>query len=82
MNTTTIRSELHNYLEIADDKKIKAMYTIMEDGIKESFIDYSEDLKANLDERFASYKSGEAKMISAKESKKRIEKILKSDLNK
>ena len=82
MNTTAIRSELHNYLEIADDKKVKAMYTIMEGEIKESFVDYSQDLKATLDERFTSYKSGEAEMISASESKKRIEKILKTRLKK
>ncbi len=82
MNTTTIRSELHNYLEIADDKKVKAMYTIMESEIKDSFVEYPDDLNAILDERFASYKSGEAKMISASESKKRIEKILKSRIKK
>lgn len=80
MNTSTIRSQLHNYLEIADDKKVKAMYAIMEEEIKESFVDYSEDLKATLDERFKTYKSGEAKMITEEESKERIQKILKSNL--
>ncbi len=27
MDTAAIRQQLHNYLEVADDKKIKALYT-------------------------------------------------------
>ena len=73
MNTSIIRSQLHNYLEIADDNKVQAMYAIMKEEIKESFVDYSEELKATLDERFATYTGGEAKMISEEESKKKIE---------
>lgn len=76
MNTGNIRQQLHNYLEVADDKKVKALYTMMEDDIKESAIEYSDELKAELDSRYASYKNGSAKMITAAESKKRINKLL------
>lgn len=77
MNATAIRKQLHNYLEVADDKKIKAIYTMMEGEIKESAVVYTDEFKAELDKRYAAYKSGNAKMVTAAESKKRIQKILK-----
>jgi len=77
MNTTSIRQQLHSYLEVADDKKIKAFYTLMKSDIEESGIEFTNDLKSELDTRYNSHKSGAAKMISATESKKRINKILK-----
>jgi len=76
MDTTAIRQKLHNYLEVADDKKVKAIYTMMEIEIEETGIEYTDELKTELDTRYADYKSGKAKMISAEESKKRIQKIL------
>jgi hypothetical protein len=78
MTTLAIRQQLHNYLEIADDKKIKAIYTMMEAEIKERVVEYSDDFKGELDRRQAVFKSGKAKIITAGESKKRIQKILKS----
>jgi putative addiction module component (TIGR02574 family) len=78
MDTTTIRQQLHNYLEVADDKKVKAIYVMMEEEIKESAVLYTDEFKAELDKRYADYKSGKAKMITASESKKRIQKILKA----
>ncbi len=41
MNTATIRQQLHEYLEVADDKKINAIYTMVEDEIKEIIVEYS-----------------------------------------
>ena len=35
MNTATIRERLYDYIRMADDKKIKAIYTILEDTITE-----------------------------------------------
>jgi putative addiction module component (TIGR02574 family) len=82
MDTTTIRKQLHNYLEVADDKKIKAIYTMMEDEIKQKSNEYTDEFKAELDKRYDDYKNGKAKMITAEESKKRIQKILKSKKKK
>ncbi|MEN9598575.1 MAG: hypothetical protein RL596_886 [Bacteroidota bacterium] len=78
MGTLSIRRELHNYLELADDKKVKAMYVMMEQDIREKAVDYTEEFKAELDRRYANYKSGKAKLVSSSESKKRISRILKS----
>ena len=77
MTTLAIRQQLHNYLEVADDKKIKAIYTMMEEEIKERLIDYATELKAELDRRFDDFKKGKSKIINSSESKKRINKILK-----
>ncbi len=82
MSTAAIRQKLHTYLEIADDKKIKAIYTMVESEIKESAVEYTNELKAELDNRYTEYKSGKKKMVTAEESKKRIQKILKAAKSK
>lgn len=76
MNTGTIRQQIQNYLEIADEKKVKAIYVMMESEIKDANIEYSDELKKSLDKQYASYKDGTTKMITAADSKKRINKIL------
>ncbi|MCD6012115.1 MAG: hypothetical protein K0Q79_1977 [Flavipsychrobacter sp.] len=78
MNTAAIRQKLHNYLEVANDKKVKAIYTMVEEAIGETEVEYSDELKAELDRRYAAYKSGAQKPLTAADSKKRIQKLLKS----
>ena len=82
MDTAAIRQQLHNYLEIADDKKVKAIYTIIEKDIQENDFEYPDELKNELDKRYKQYKNGTAEIVTSSESKKRIEKILKADRNK
>jgi hypothetical protein len=82
MTTHALRQKLHSYLEVADDKKIKAMYIMMEDEIEESAIEYTDEFKKELNQRYADYKSGKAKMITAATSKKRIQNLLKSGRKK
>lgn len=76
MTTTVLRQRLHNYLDVADDKKIKAIYTIMEEQIEAFDEEYSDAFKAELDSRYAAYKSARAEVVTARESKKRISEIL------
>jgi putative addiction module component (TIGR02574 family) len=76
MNTTSIRQKLHNYLEVADDKKLKAIYTIVEDAIQESEVEYTDEFKAELDRRFTAYSNGTEKTFTAEESKERIMKLI------
>jgi putative addiction module component (TIGR02574 family) len=82
MDTAAIRQKLHSYLEVADDKKVKAIYAIMENEIEETAVEYSEEFKKELDNRYTDYKTGKTKTITAEESKKRIQKILKSGRRK
>lgn len=46
--------------------------------IGQSGLEYSPELKIELDSRSSAYKNGKAVMISSAESKKRIDKILKT----
>jgi hypothetical protein len=50
MNTISIRQKLHKYIEIADDKKIQAIYTMIEDDLVDQINWWEdEDFIANLD---------------------------------
>ena len=71
MKTAEIRKQLHSYLEVADDKKINAIYTMVEDEIKETIVEYSPDFKAELDSRVNHYLKG-GKMVSSTEMNKRL----------
>lgn len=55
---------------------------MMEEEIKESAVNYTDEFKTELDKRYADYKSGKAKMITAGESKKKIQKILNASSKK
>jgi len=76
MTTSKLREKLHNYLEVADETKIKAIYTLMEEEIEETLVEYSNELKKELDVRLSDYQSGKIHMVNEVESKLRIEKIL------
>lgn len=80
MTLSRIKQSLHQYLEMANEKKIKAIYTMVEADIKSSVMEFSDDLKVELDQRQKDYNSGKSKLISSKESKKRIDKLLNSKL--
>jgi hypothetical protein len=58
--------------------KFKLIYAIMQHDIKVSVIEYNDALKKELDKRFTDYKNGTAKLVTATESKKRIQKVLKA----
>jgi len=82
MNTNAIRQKLHSFLEVADDKKIKTIYSMIEAEIEDSSEDYSAELKAELDKRNDNYKANQSKVITPQESKRRIQDILsKSRVN-
>ena len=73
-----MRQKLHSYLEVANDKKIAAMYTIVEEAIADASIEYTDEFKAELDRRTAAHNDGSEKSFTAAESKKRIQKLLRS----
>jgi len=74
MNAASIKKQLHNYLEVADEKKLKAIYTMLEDDIaqvSESAIEYTPAEKKELDKRVNHYLKG-GKMVSPAEMNKRL----------
>ena len=60
MTVTAIRKKLHEYISAADDKQIKAIYTILEDKIVNEPYDWSKDKEfvAELDEHVRRYDAG------------------------
>lgn len=62
MTTAAIREKLHEYINFADDKKVKAIYTMVEDEIIER-LDLWEDqvFIEELDKRTADLESGKIK---------------------
>ncbi len=76
MTTTAMRQELQNYLQVAEDRKVKAIYVMMEDEIKASASDYTDEFKAELDRRVAYCMNG-GQTVSAEEMEIRLQKIRK-----
>jgi hypothetical protein len=78
MGATALRNKLHQFIDNAEDKKIKAIYTIFEEDIaeiNEAEEEYTAEFKAELDRRYEDYKK-DGKTISRHEADKRIKKLL------
>ena len=69
MTTKAIREKLVNYLQIADDKKVKAIYTMVEDEINTAENDWDEDFVAELEGRRKAYLAGTSKTYTWEETK-------------
>jgi len=69
MTANLIREKLVNYLQIADVKKLKAIYTMVEDEINTNKNDWDESFVKELTERSKSFKNGTAKTYSWEETK-------------
>ncbi len=69
MTTTTIREKLMNYLQVADDKKLKAIYTMVEDEIDTAANDWNDDFIKELKHRSKTFIDGTARMYSWEETK-------------
>ena len=73
MNTSSIRQKLVDYLQVADDKKLEAIYSILEGEIKKNVMNWEDtQLIKELDKRTADYKNGTVKAQSWDEAKAQI----------
>ena len=83
MSTVEIRQKLHHYIETAHDKKLKAIYAMVEDEIGETY-DYWNDAAfvAELQRRERTYLSGSAKTDSLEQSLARATKAVKRTKHK
>jgi hypothetical protein len=79
MTTAAIRERLYDYIRVADDKKVKAIYTLLEDQIIAEKFDWSQDadLVAELDERVRRYEAGIDRGYSWDELKASLEQLEK-----
>ncbi len=78
MNTIAIRQKLYEYIRVADDKKVKAIYTIIENDVNELYEWWNDkDLMSELNSRSLDLKSGKDKGHSWDEAKKSLLKTKK-----
>lgn len=73
MNTSTIRQQLHQYIDKADDNTIQAIFTILKSDIAGKSAYSDEELKMFY-ERREKYLSGNSATWSAEESHEYIRK--------
>ena len=64
MTTTAIRKKLTDYLQVADDKKIKAIYAMVEDEIGTLENDWDQAFVHEMNDRIKAYETGEAKTFT------------------
>lgn len=76
MKTTTIRQRLHLFIETAEERKLKAIYTLFEDDITQDEGEYTPEFKAELDSRYGQYKKY-GKTISAASANRQVKEMVR-----
>lgn len=74
MTTTAIRERLYDYIRVADDKKVAAIYTLLEDQMVPA-VDWAEDkdCMAELNDRVKRWEDGIDATFSLAEVKAELE---------
>jgi len=73
MNTATIRKKLYEYIRVADDRKVRAIYTMIENDVIEPYEWWNDnELLTELDHRSEQIKSGNDPGILWEDAKKEI----------
>ena len=76
MTTTAIRTRLYDYIRIADDKKLHAIYNLLEPQIEATYEWWNDkELLADLDEQCRRLESGEDKGATLDELAASIKKL-------
>ncbi|WDF78705.1 addiction module protein [Mucilaginibacter sp. KACC 22773] len=57
MRTSQIRKQLHEYIETAEDDKLKAIYTLLQNEISDSY-ELTKDQRDELDRRYHDHQNG------------------------
>lgn len=78
MTATLIRKKLTDYIKVADEDKLKAIYTIVSDEINTKENDWDGTFARELDKRRKSFINGSAKTYTWEETKKAALKRVQS----
>ena len=78
MSTAEIRQKLFDYIRVADEKKVKAIYTIVEKDIEEDADIWTDEFLNDLNERTADLESGKIKSFTWDEVKSRAKAFAKA----
>ena len=66
MVSIKIREKLHEYIDTADEKKLEAIYTLLQDNI-DSNNEYSNSELAEIYARRSKYKNGEEQVMNTED---------------
>lgn len=78
MESVELRQKLHHYIENAEEKKLQAIFTMVEDEINEYYNHWDdEDFINQLHEREQSYLNGASITYTASESASRAMEAIK-----
>ena len=78
MKTASIKEKLHHYIEQADENKLKAIYTMVEEDIVEYNRWDDKNFIAEMNKRMKELETGKAKGFKWDEVKQRVNKRLKA----
>lgn len=78
MKTAAIRKRLSDYMQTADEKKVKAIYAMVEDEINTAENDWDEEFIKELNRRSKEMASGKSKTYTWEEVKKNAAERLKA----
>ena len=82
MGALAIREKLHEYIRIADDKKIKAIFTMIESDLDKSLWHNNEVLLDEWDNDYEKYKTEKEKGYNLLAVKKHFDKKSKKIMTK
>ena len=76
MSNTAIRNKLYDYIRIADDKKLNAIYNLLENDIEQTSKWWKDKLfTEELDSRYKELEDGSDKGVSVQQLEQSVSKL-------
>ena len=76
MSTANIRKRLHEFIRFANEKKVKALYTIIEEDIKENQDVWSKEFANEMKRRTKDVETGKVRSSSKESVSKKARALL------
>jgi hypothetical protein len=83
MSSSVLRDKLHDYIRVADEKKLKAIYNLLENEIEEAGEWWQDkNFVKELDNRYEQWLKGKAKAYTIEETTAYIGRLRKERAKK